>query len=195
MGGNVLLSIDLNTVLSNLDCDITKLHSCNHAEADTRVFLHLTHAANHGRDKAYIRTAASDVVVLAIHYFETLSLSEIWMGFVCGKHYRDIPVRTVCSNLGSSKSLALPSFHSITGCDTTSQFLVCGKERVWAAWTSTPELTDTLVALTHTPAFFCFDSEQMQHTERFVVCTARVRVLQLESMRPGIISSPVEVEH
>ena len=130
MGGKLLLSTFMDTVLSNLDCDITTLHPYNHAEADTRIFLHLAHAAKHSHDKAYIRTVDSDVVVLAIHYFETHSLSEIWEGFGCGKHNRDIPIHSICSNLGPSKSLALPLCHSLTGCDTISQFLGCGKKSV-----------------------------------------------------------------
>ena len=42
----------------------------------TKTFIELAHTANHGHGKAYIQTVDSDVVVLAIHYFETLSLSE-----------------------------------------------------------------------------------------------------------------------
>ena len=178
-GRKLLLSTYIDTVLSNLGCDITTLHPCNHAEADIRIFLHLAHAAMHGHGKAYTRTVDSDFVVLqSIILKQTDSLSEIWLGFGCGKHYRDIPIHIICSNLGPSKSLALPLFHSLTGCDTASQFLGCGKKRAWAAWKSTPELTDTLVSLTHKPALLCLESEHMQHFERFVVlmyskgCTA-----------------------
>ena len=120
------------------------------------------------------------------------------MGFGTGKNYRDIPVHTIYSDLSPAKSSALPLFHSLTGCDTTSQFLGCGKKTAWAAWRNLPELTDTLVALTHNPDLFTLESVYMQTIERFVVlnfsCTAR-GVVQLESMRPGITYSPLEAGH
>ncbi|KAJ8396483.1 hypothetical protein AAFF_G00017890 [Aldrovandia affinis] len=169
MGGKLLLTTHFKTVLSNKHCDLTKLQPCNHSEADTRILLHLAHAAEQGHTTAYVRTVDSDVVVLSIRFFKMLGLSELWVGFGSGKKYRDIPVHTIYSDLGPSKSLALPLFHSLTGCDTTSQFLGCGKKTAWAAWTSIPDLTDTLVALTHNPDLFSLESVHMQRIERFVI--------------------------
>ena len=162
-------STRFQTVLSNRPCDVTTLQSCNHSEADTRIFLHLAHAAEHGHAKAYVRTVDSDVVVLAVRCFESLGLSELWMGFGTYKKYRDIPIHTIGSNIGPLKSLALPLFHSLTGCDTTSQFLGCGKKTAWTACSSMPELTDTLLALTYNPDLFCLNSVYMQRIESFVV--------------------------
>ena len=82
---------------------------------------------------------------------------------------RCIPVHAIYSNLVPSKSLALPLFHSLTGCDTTSQFLGCGKKTAWAAWASIPEVTDTLVTLTQDPDLFTLESVHMRRIERFVV--------------------------
>ncbi|KAL8561604.1 hypothetical protein ACOMHN_024839 [Nucella lapillus] len=169
MDGNLLLSTRFETVLSNKYCDLTTLQPCNHSEADTRILLHLAHAAKQGHTTAFVRTVDSDVVVLTIRFFESLGLSELWVGFGTGKNYRDIPVHTIYSDLGPSKSLALPLFHSLTGCDTTSQFLGCGKKTAWAEWTSIPDLTDTLVALTHDPDLFSLESVHMQRLERFVI--------------------------
>jgi hypothetical protein len=169
MDGKLLLSTHFETVLANRDCDLTTLQPCNHSEADTRILLHLAHAVQQGHTTAYVRTVDSDVVVLTVRFFDTLGLSELWVGFGTGKKYCDIPVHVLHSNLGPSKSLALPLFHSLTGCDTTSQFLGCGKKTAWAAWTSLPDLTDTLVALTEDPTLFSTDSVHMQRIERFVV--------------------------
>ncbi|KAL8590645.1 hypothetical protein ACOMHN_011080 [Nucella lapillus] len=169
MDGKLLLSTRFETVLSNKYCDLTTLQPCNHSEVDTRILLHLAHAAKQGHTTAFVRTVDSDVIVLTIRFFESLGLSELWVGFGTGKNYRDIPVHTIYSDLGPSKSLALPLFHSLTGCDTTSQFLGCGKETAWAAWTSIPDLTDTLVALTHDPDLFSLESVHMQRLERFVI--------------------------
>ena len=165
MNGKLLLTTYLETVLSNKDIDLTTLQPCNHPEADTRIILHLAHASKHGHTAAYVRTVDSDVVVLAIRYFSTFGLSELWVGFGCGKNYRDIPVHAICSSLGPYKSLALPLFHSLTGCDTPSQFLGCGKKTAWAAWTSRPHLTDTLVVLTQNPRLVTQQSEQVKILE------------------------------
>ena len=111
----------------------------------------------------------SDIVVLALRFFDTLGLSELWVGFGTGKKYRDIPVHELHAGLGPSKPIALTLFHSLTGCDTTSQFLGCGKKTAWAVWNSFPDLTDTLVALTLNPNMFVIESIHMQRIERFVV--------------------------
>ena len=108
MGGKLLLSTRFEIVLSNRPCDVTTLQPCNHSEADTTIHLHLAHAAEHGHTKAYVRTVDSDVVVLAVRFFESLGL-ELWKGFGTGKKYRDIPIHTIRSNIGPLKSLALPA--------------------------------------------------------------------------------------
>ena len=101
-----------------------------------------------------------------LRFFDALGLSELWVGF---KKYRDIPVHSLHAGLGPSKYIALTLFHSLTGWDTTSQFLGCGKKTARAAWNSFPDLTDTLVALTLNPNMFGIESIHMQRMERFVV--------------------------
>ena len=123
MGGKLLLSTESEMVLSNKPFDMSALQSCNHAEADTRIILHLMHASSQGHEKAFIRTVDSDIVVLAVAFFVQLRLKELYVGFGSGKHYRIIAVHNIHSQLGLSKSSALLLFHALTGCDTTSQFL------------------------------------------------------------------------
>ena len=95
-----------------------------------------------------MRTVDSDVVILALRWFAPLGLSELWVCLGCGKKIRDIPIHTLSA---LSTCLALPLFHAITGCDTVSHFLGCGKKTAWSAWQSFPDLTDTLVAPTNQP--------------------------------------------
>jgi len=45
LGGRLLLSTNLQSVLSNKQQDISGLQPCNHTEADTRILLYLAHAA------------------------------------------------------------------------------------------------------------------------------------------------------
>ena len=119
MDGILLISTESEKVLSNKPFDVSALQPCNHAEADTRIILHLAHASSQGHDKVFVRTVDSDIVVLAIAFYEQLGLSELWIGFGSGKNYRDIPVHSIHAQLVPSKSLALPLFHALTGCDTT----------------------------------------------------------------------------
>ena len=146
MSGKLLLSAKKDAVLSNRPgYDMSALQPCNHPEADTRILLHLAHAGANGHEKAFVRTVDSDVVILAIRF------TELWIGFAGGKNYSDIPAHEVSKNLGPQKSLALPLFHALTGCDTTSAFLGHGKKSAWAAWEATPDLTESLVTLTSVP--------------------------------------------
>jgi len=98
-----------------------------------------------------VRIVDSDIVVLAIAFYEQLGLSKLWIGFGSGTNYRDIPVHSIHAQHVPSKSLVLPLFRALTGCDTTSQLLGCGKKTAWTAWNSIPALTDIMITLTEAP--------------------------------------------
>ena len=49
------------------------------------------------------------------------SLSELWIAFGTGKHFRYIPCHELAGQLGEN-ALVLPIFHALTGCDTVSFF-------------------------------------------------------------------------
>ena len=58
----------------------------------------------------------------------------------------------IVRELGPSKALALPAFHVLTGCITTSAFFDKGKNTAWSVWQSLPELTMPLWLLSsHNP--------------------------------------------
>ena len=58
---------------------------CNHEEADTRIFVHAKHASVNGMNKILIRTANTDVVVLAVAFLQKLDVEELWVAFGVGK--------------------------------------------------------------------------------------------------------------
>ena len=89
--------------------------------------------------KAFVRTVDSDIVVLALSLFENVRLAELWIGFGSGKSYRDIPVHIPHQQLGQAKSIALPLFNSLTGCDTALHILSFGKKSSRNAWQNTPD--------------------------------------------------------
>ena len=53
--GLVIVTRD-DEVLSSAPCDLARLMSCTHEEADTRVFVHASDAAEHGMNKILPRT-------------------------------------------------------------------------------------------------------------------------------------------
>jgi len=57
--------------------DISSIDPCTHEEADTRLILHCQHAAQTGSKNIAIRTVDTDVVVLAVAYFQKLQIDEI----------------------------------------------------------------------------------------------------------------------
>ena len=95
------------------------LSPCNHAEADTRVFLHVNDMSLQGRTKITIRTVDTNVLVIAVSVFARLQvqLEELWIDFGTGKHRQFVPIPVIVSNLGCSKSLGIPfcqpTFHDI----------------------------------------------------------------------------------
>ena len=90
-----LLTTNADIVLSNKPTDMTALSPCQQEEADTRMMLHLYHAAGQGHSKAFLTTVDSDVVVLAINIFHQLRLSALWMGYGIGKTCKDIPIHHI----------------------------------------------------------------------------------------------------
>jgi len=100
LGGRLLLSSYLQSVIFNKQQDIPGLQPCNHTEADTKILLHLADAAYQGHQIALVHTVGSDVVILALRWFASLGLSELWVCLGSAKKIRDIshslcPVGTI----------------------------------------------------------------------------------------------------
>ena len=62
--------------------------------------------------------------VIAISVFRRLSASEIWITFGSGKAFRCIEVHKIAAVLGPQKSVALPAFHALTGCNQSLVLLI-----------------------------------------------------------------------
>lgn len=87
--------------------------------------------------------------MLSVSVFVALGqqIDELWIAFGKRRCYRYIPVHVIAGTLGPSKAMALPAFHALTGCDTTSAFFGKGKKTAWSVWQSLPELTLPLLLL------------------------------------------------
>jgi len=97
-------------------------------------------------------------------------LADIWISFDVVKSYRYLSINAICITFVESKSRALPIFHALTGCDTTSSFKGKGKKSAWQAWQAFEEVTETLVHLSLNPFENVHaDSIHFISIERFIV--------------------------
>ena len=115
-------------VLSNKPIDMTALSPCQQEEADTRMMLHLYHAAGQGHSEVFLRTVDSDLVVLAINIFHQLRLSALWIGYGIGKHAKIFQSIAFRKSNACQHCEVLPFFHVFTGCDLVSSMLGIGKK-------------------------------------------------------------------
>ena len=75
-----------------------------------------------------------------------------------------------CIQYSWKKSIALPFFHSFTGCDTTSGFYGKGKKTAWEAWKSFPDVTLAFLHFQNNDfAQFSVESNYFKLLERFCV--------------------------
>ncbi|KAG1674646.1 Pinin [Nymphon striatum] len=165
--GKEVFATDGPDVLCAPDCeDLSSVSPCSHEEADTRIFVHCMDAALKGHKSIMIRTVDTDVV-LAVATFHILPVDELWIAFGTGNKFRYLPAHEYACTLGPEKSKSLPLFHALTGCDTVSSFLGCGKKTAWDVWMTFDESTTAFLELTTCPTDISDDC--MAVIERFVV--------------------------
>ena len=119
-------------------------------EADGRIFLHAKDSVEHGAQKLLICTVDTDVVVLAISFFNILKaagLQEMWILFGAGKGQRYMSINAMFESMGEHKAVALRGFHAFTGSDVTSSFAMKGKQTAWKVWKSFPEAAEAFQAI------------------------------------------------
>ena len=103
---------------------------CNHPEADTRVILHMLHAARTTPGDIIIRASDTDILVILLHHVHRVT-ATVWMEVRTSgqRNRRYINVTKIAATIGPALCAALPGFHSFTGCDYTSAFVRKGKIR------------------------------------------------------------------
>ena len=111
--------------------DLEELRS-NHEEADTRLLLHAKYATQ-SSSRIIVQSPDTDVIVLCAVHFGAIACDELWFKTGVKDHLRYIPVHAVSQNLGHKFCSALPAFHALTGCDTTSSLAGVGKKKAWVA--------------------------------------------------------------
>ena len=97
-------------------------------------------------------------------------MQYIWVAFGTGKYFKFYDITSILITVGEPKSCALPVFHALTGCDTTSVFKGKGKISAWEAWKAYEEVTNTLLYLANYPfEHLKVDSAHFQRIQRLIV--------------------------
>ena len=110
------------------------MEPCDHEGADIRLLIHLQDSLENGCMNSLVHAVDTDVVVILIEKFHHRSPCQnvnICVALGTGKHFTYYHINAIYEELGREKSLALPVFHSFTGCDTTSAFLRKCKKLAW----------------------------------------------------------------
>ena len=167
----IIVTSGTTTILRGTDRTMVP---CDHEETDTRLLIHLQDALQNNCTNCVVRTVDTDVVAILIgkfHHLTTLCQNaNIWIAFGTGKSFTYYHINEIYEDLGTEKSLALPIFHSFTGCDTTSAFFGRGKKTAWEAWKSYQDVTRafTFMAL-HPYTEIDVDAEHFQLLERLTI--------------------------
>ena len=98
---------------------------CNHEEADTR----LVYLALKGKTDMVIVSKDTDVLILLVWAYAKHDIKESW--YMMYEHGKYADIGKIVEFFGNEICLALPAFHSLSGCDTTSYFFRVGKSRVF----------------------------------------------------------------
>ena len=99
---------------------------CQQEEADGRLLLHATHAAEEGYEGVVVCSEDTDVFIMALAFHDKIRASLFQK---CGTRTRTrvTDVRKPAATLGIDVCRELFGMHLFTGCDTVSAFAGKGK--------------------------------------------------------------------
>ena len=80
------------------------------------------------------------MLVLSATHFEDIASKELWFRTGVKGRLRFVPVHAVCQSLINRVLKALPAFHALTGCDTTSALSGIGKKKPWNVFIRSPAI-------------------------------------------------------
>ena len=129
--------------------------------------VHVANAIGNGHTSIIIRTADTDVAVLAVAAVATLGLEELWVSYGTGKSRKVLRAPVFAKALGSSKSRCLAFFHALTGCDTTSFFAGQGKRTAWTTWENFPDVKHAFLEPARAPS--AISSGSLSLIERYLI--------------------------
>ena len=141
----------LTTKVTLCSATIQQMRPCPRADKKN-LTLGFTCAIHSSHAEAYLRTVDSDVVVLAVNFFQEICLEELWIGFRSWKTSKDITVHHISQLLSPDDLCQTPpppsSVRSLVM--IVSALFRLEKQTVWNAWRAF-SITDTLIAITEKP--------------------------------------------
>ena len=99
-------------------------------EADTRMFLHESHASLREHQTVTIASSDTHVKVLICHH-QSATPAELTLIGATRPRLCLISGPRLCAKLGPRVCLVLPSLHALTGCDALSAFAGKGMKRAF----------------------------------------------------------------
>ena len=170
MQGDILcIATAEENVICNQEIDIDAIAPCNIEEADERMLLHSSHAGK-TLSKQLLKTVDSDVVSIAVGLFhELVGVRVLWIEYGTGKTLKCLPIHEIANGLGAINSRAIPFFHSISGCDTTSAVAGKGKASFYRTWSMLPEVTETFIKLGNVKDVKDISEQDIRWIEKFFV--------------------------
>ena len=110
--------------------NLNRIDNCNYEEADTRVILHAVDGSQTYKN-ILIVNVDTDVVIIALCNFFSLSLNELWVEFGVGQNRKYLPMHKIAYSLGEETWRALPMWFTLSDCDTIFNFSGRGKKTTW----------------------------------------------------------------
>lgn len=96
-----------------------------------------------------------------------IGCDELWFHTGIKDRVRYIPANKVLRNLGTQVCKALPVFHALTGCDSTSALSGIGKKKAWKVLTKSTVFQESLESVGQS---FSVDDQMAKKAEAFI-CT------------------------
>ena len=168
--GNTVIVTREESVVCNKPVQLEGLTSCNHEEADTRMFVHARHATAEGNKVIMIKASDTDVLVIAISVFDmlhALGCERLWIAFGQGRNQRWIPIHEINTAIGLAKTKGILFFNAFTGCDVVSAFRGKAKKTAWQTWDVCPEVSNAFAKLSQYPPVI--EVEDQALLEKFVI--------------------------
>ena len=99
----VIITKGEQVLISPSTCEIQGLAPCNHEEADTRMLVHVSSAAQAGHRKVAIRAVDTDVIVICIDTIQSLLNTELWILYGTDINLKSFAIHEIASTLGPEK--------------------------------------------------------------------------------------------
>ena len=122
------------------------------------------HANNVSDEVQRVITQSPDIDVLCVSHYDATGCNEMWFHTGVKNRSSFISVHSIAITLGPQMCKALPTFHPLTGCDSTSSLSGVGKKNTWKSISNTVHQE----GLAGVGQFFEVNNDTTKKTEAFI---------------------------